>query len=97
MQPDLFVCSLQASEEDQVLLWCRLSSLMVLEKSHAAIQECFSELCRSAIAAICQVRGEHRLPCCRFCFIPSSSSYGQVGRSDHSWLFCVCREGMRQT
>lgn len=65
-------CSLQASDEDQVLLCCLQSSLSVLEKSHPVVQACFSERCGSAVASICQVCDEDRLfvfCCCGLYFI----------------------------
>lgn len=90
----------QVSEEDQVLLCCLQSSVTVLEKSHAVVQACFSEQCRSAVTSICQVCEEYRLSVSVFTSFPVPTggvSYGRVRRSDQSWLFCVCREGKRET
>lgn len=52
-------CSLQASEEDQVLLYCLQPRQAAIKKSHAVVQTCFSELCLSAVSTICQVREEY--------------------------------------
>lgn len=48
--------SLQASEEDKVLICCLDSSMAAIRKSHDVVQNCFDELCQSAIKTVCQVQ-----------------------------------------
>lgn len=67
MNAFLLLFSLQASEEDRVLVCCHESSLVAIRKSHDVVQTCFDELCQSAIKTICQV--QHILMVCTECIL----------------------------
>lgn len=83
-QLELFLSCLQVSEEDRVLLCCLPSSLAAVERSHAVVQACFRELCRSAVGAICQV-----WDLCRAFATRNAASFPAP--------LCVCRGGRRGT
>lgn len=51
----VFYFSLQADEEDRVLVCCLELSSAAIKKSHGDVQTCFTELCQSAIKALCEV------------------------------------------